>query len=286
MTKQFRHDDQSTDSFKKVDPHIIIHGRRLNRLILLLAHLIIGFFVVSSLSIMQRLGYYAAWHSRSICWWYRRVCCILALQLHIQGHYQPHALLVANHISWLDVPVLGSQGTIGFLAKAEVRTWPIIGRMAVAVKTVFIMRGGHHIQSVIEAIRDRLRHGMAVVIFPEGTTTDGQTLKPFHSRLFAAVQPLAVPTSPQQHQPPPLPYHMVQPVALRYGTLTHPDLEAPFINDDQLLMHTWRLLRRPYITVHVRFFEPIQVIEQSRRELAQASRTAIMDYLQQPTELS
>jgi 1-acyl-sn-glycerol-3-phosphate acyltransferase len=98
-------------------------------------------------------------------------------------------LFVANHISWVDIPLLGSHLDAGFIAKDEVRRWPGIGRAAARIGTVFIDRrnrlGAHHQAS---AVRQQLSRRRGLILFAEGTTGDGATVLPFRSSLFAATQ--------------------------------------------------------------------------------------------------
>ena len=97
------------------------------------------------------------------------------------------AYLVSNHISWLDVLVIGSIRPVCFLAKSEISQWPLIGYLARRAGTLFIKRG-QGVQSATRAVTDCLRHGHSVVVFPEGTTSDGSQVKPFYPRLFSVVE--------------------------------------------------------------------------------------------------
>lgn len=182
-----------------------------------------------------------------------------------QGSPLERALLVANHISWLDVPVLGSLVDINFLSKDEVRHWPLIGWMSAQLGTLFIKRGGSQTQVLSQRIESEIRAGRPVVLFPEGTTSDGRQLRHFHPRLLGAAQQ---------------PDLAVQPVAIRYGTNAEPDPYAPFIDDDTLLAHLWRLLQQPSLRVEVQFLEPIPSAGLDRRALAQRCRNAIASALQ------
>lgn len=161
-------------------------------------------------------------------WWARHLLHILAIRLTVHG--TPHAgghVIVANHVSWLDIFVLLASEPTRFVAKSEIRDWPVAGWLANALGTFYIRRGKGASGPLVERLVPYLRQGGTVVIFPEGTTSDGQQILPFHARLFAAVVESGV---------------VVQPAALRYG-LTDEGLNvAPFVGEDDLLSHLRRLL--------------------------------------------
>ncbi len=122
------------------------------------------------------------------CWYHRRVCRLLGLKLRVEGVVEPGPLLlVANHASWLDIPVLSAIAPLAFIAKREVSNWPFIGTLARLQRTVFVDREarlGARAQS--DAIVQRLAAGGAIVLFAEGTSNDGNRVLPFKSSLFAA----------------------------------------------------------------------------------------------------
>lgn len=100
-------------------------------------------------------------------------------------HAVPRALLVANHVSWIDVYVINAVLPAAFVAKAEVRHWPLIGWLAAKNETVFLRRGSRgHARIVNREIADLLDKGRHVAVFPEGTTTDGTHLLNFHAALI------------------------------------------------------------------------------------------------------
>ncbi len=209
-------------------------------------------------------------------WWYQRLCGLLQLQITINGQPEPAALLVANHISWLDIPVLASHVPVRFLSKAEVRQWPLIGWMAAVIGTQFIARGANQSAAVIINLQRQLTAGHSIVIFAEGTTSDGRSVRRFHPRLFAVTQhetsmPQVATAAPATTR--------IQPVALRYGCTGTPDQIAPFINDDQLFAHLIRVLRHPGICATVTFLPSMSSAGQSRRALADAAQQAIAQHL-------
>ncbi len=223
--------------------------------------------VASAVALPRALGLRPAWRPTLTRWWYRRLCRILGLRLAVAGSLAPGILLVANHISWLDIPVLGAQGDVAFLSKAEIRAWPLIGWMAEVLGTLFIHRGANQARGIAEQIASRARAGRVVVIFPEATTADGSRLRPFHPRLFAAAQESGA---------------WLQPVALRYGKPDRLDRIAPFIGDDHPLPHLLRVLRNPGIRVQVQFLPPLASAGLDRKGMAEACRRAIGDALGLP----
>ena len=130
--------------------------------------------------------------SKRIPIWINRIILVaLGVRLHVRG--EPDArrplLLVANHVSWLDIPVLFALAPVRFVAKSEVADWPVIGWMARLARTLFIERGNHGaVKDKAREVEEALRAGDLVVIFPEGTTSDGNRVLFFKSGLLGAVR--------------------------------------------------------------------------------------------------
>ena len=199
----------------------------------------------------------------AITWqWLAGLCWVLDLKIERRGELdEGSSLIVANHISWLDIPVLGAIKPLQFLSKAEVRSWPLIGFLAERAGTLFIKRGGGQVNQVQTEIESVLEQGKTVLIFPEGTTTDGQTVKKFHPRLFK---------SALKNQTP------VQPVTLHYRRQGTPDSLAPFIGDDEFFSHLIRLLKAPPTQVYVVVHPAIRVnAESDALGLAQAAHDQV-----------
>ena len=233
-------------------------------------HLLTGTVLALCVAILQRFRARPAWTTGVVRWWHERLCRAIGLHIEVSGRLQSNALLIANHVSWLDIPVIGARGHIAFLSKAEVRAWPLIGWMADIAGTLFIERGAHQSAEMAARIAGRVRTGKGVVIFPEGTTTDGRRLARFHPRLFAAAQHEGV---------------RIQPIALRYGQGEIPDQVAPFVGDDALLPHLLRLLRHPGLHVRIVALPEGVVDNLDRRGLAEHSRSAIAETLHVPTAI-
>lgn len=195
-------------------------------------------------------------------WWMRRLCRLLGLRLQIEGALGTGpVLLVANHVSWLDIPSLRAALDADFVAKHDVLDWPAIGKMARRVGTIFLKRGERHAAA---AAADRmtwaLAQGRSLIVFPEGTTTDGTTVRRFHARLYQA----AIRT-----------HALVQAVAIGYPHPLGVNPRAPFVGEDNLLRHLWALLREDEIVVTLRFCAPIVAATLPRRALAEQTRAQI-----------
>ena len=151
-------------------------------------------------------------------------------------------VLLSNHTSWFDIPLLGGITGTSFVAKAEIARWPLVGWLCRLNNTVFIARSDRlGVTGQIDALRDALRHGWAVTIFPEGTTTEGRELLPFKAPLLAALNP------------PPAGIE-VQPVFIDLGDAAS---DLAWVGDETALHNAWRLLSRPgSFDVTVRFLEP------------------------------
>ena len=199
-------------------------------------------------------------------WWLRKICDIVGVQVKVNGHYQfKPALLISNHISWLDIAVIGGQIPTRFLAKAEVRSWPVIGWLAASTGTLFIKRGGGQSAQISSLISDEIAAGHPILVFPEATSTDGREVKRFFPNLFAA--PLAAKS-------------YVQPVAIRYLENGKLSKNAPFIGDDEFVSHLSRLMRTPGITVELNILDPIAPgLAEGKRELSNLSRAAVIESL-------
>jgi 1-acyl-sn-glycerol-3-phosphate acyltransferase len=167
------------------------------RYLRLTLHLAAG--VATALTVFPAVSDAARRHLRQR--WSRRLLAVLGVGLEQNGvAIAPGSLLVANHISWLDIFVINALVPSAFVSKAEVRTWPVIGWLAARNETVFLRRGSRGHAKIINAeIGTLLDAGRNVAIFPEGTTTDGSHVLHFHAALLQpaieaghAIQPLAI----------------------------------------------------------------------------------------------
>ncbi len=201
-------------------------------------------------------------------WWARTACAILRLRVRRSGpEPAPACLLAANHVSWLEVLALSSLRPFGFVAKSEVARWPVIGGLAAAGGALFLRRGSAAAAARVtgEAVL-RLAEGRSVAVFPEGTSTDGESVLPFKHSLFEAASRLGCD---------------VQPVAVLYPRAADERPVAPFVGDDEFLPHLLRVLAEPEVIVQVRFAPSICAHGRGREELAAAAREAVVEALAQ-----
>ncbi len=178
-------------------------------------------------------------------------------------------LIVANHISWLDIFVLNSMQPARFIAKAELKRWPVVGRLSTNVGTLFIERERRRdTHTVNRHTVEALTRGDVVAVFPEGTTSDGTSLLKFHSSLF---QPIV---DAEGH---------VQPVAIRYRTPADEHSAAPaFVGDLTMLGSFWRLTGERSLVAELHLMPPLSAKERHRRELSSEAAGAIRTVLESP----
>jgi 1-acyl-sn-glycerol-3-phosphate acyltransferase len=173
-----------------------------------------------------------------------------------------HALIVSNHISWLDIFVINSLHPCRFVAKAEIRAWPVLGWLVAQAGTVFIARGSRRdLRHIFKGLVDALAQQQRVAFFPEGTTASQGSLLPFHANLFEAAIDAGVP---------------VQPVALAYLDAQggwHPavDYTGETTFGDSVL----RILGGAPVRARLACLAPIGTDGAHRRELALAAHDAI-----------
>ncbi|HEU4852236.1 MAG TPA: lysophospholipid acyltransferase family protein [Telluria sp.] len=173
-----------------------------------------------------------------------------------------HALVVANHVSWLDIFVINSVHPSRFVAKSEIRQWPVLGWLVAMAGTVFIARGNRRdLRHIFKGLVASLHTGERVAFFPEGTTAAQGQVLPFHANLFEAAVDAKV---------------MVQPYALRYvdrAGAWHP--AADFTGDTTFAQSVMAILRADGMEAQLAALEPIDATGAHRRELAQAAHDAV-----------
>ncbi|GAA4342190.1 lysophospholipid acyltransferase family protein [Pigmentiphaga soli] len=201
-------------------------------------------------------------------WWSRWLLRLCGVRVRVRGSPPPAgaALVVANHVSWLDIYVLASVRATLFVGKRELRDWPVLGWMIAAVGTIFIERGNRRaVHQVSLAMQERFDRGQLVGLFPEGTTSDGLDLLPFHAGLFEAALRTGV---------------AVQPVALRYLHAGRRSGFAAYTGDESLLGNAWRVLGDGRVEVEVDYAPPLATAPEapeaaSRHALAEAAHRTI-----------
>ncbi|MGH8503332.1 MAG: lysophospholipid acyltransferase family protein [Gammaproteobacteria bacterium] len=238
------------------------------RLVLLGVHIVVGLAIIATLLRRGESRPPGEREREVIRWWQRRSSHILGLNIKVVGSLpQRPVLVVSNHISWLDIPVLGSVLPVSFVSKSEIRSWPLLGIISGRGGTLYIRRGGKNAANqAAEQIAFRLRRGDNIVLFPEGTTTDGHSVRRFHPRLFGA----AVHAEAD-----------VQPVAIRYPHPLGVHPAAPFVNNEPLFSHGLRALGEKRIDVEVTLCPPLTCQPVDRRTLAKLAHEAILEVVEQ-----
>ena len=227
-----------------------------------LAHALVGLFTIllvfPRLPQSQRDLRVQVWSSEML------TCLGIALVMKGQPVTTGPVLLAANHISWLDITSLHAARHCRFVSKADVKHWPLIGPLATGAGTLFIERESRRdAMRVVHHMAERLRESDVLAIFPEGTTSDGVSLRPFHANLFQAAIAAEAP---------------VQPVALQFvDQATGQRSLAPcYIDDDTLIGSFWRTLCTPGIAVVINFGELQTAQGRNRRAWAADVREAIV----------
>lgn len=238
------------------------------RVIVVLPWILFGLFCVSIvyrwLSASQRARLNRFW-SR----WLMRMC---GIRVSVQGdpRMQGAVLWVANHVSWIDIFVVNSVRATSFIAKSEIRSWPVIGSLAAGAGTLFIERAQRHaVHAMGQSIHERFARGDAVGLFPEGTTSEGFELRPFHASLFEPARSAGVD---------------IQPVAMRFLQHGKRSGFAAFVGEESLVANLWRVLGTTGLAVEVVFLPAVPTRHENgepftRLELARQAREAILPQL-------
>lgn len=216
--------------------------RRVVRLPQVVALLFAGLAIVTLAFPLSGPGFRRAairlW-SRCLC----RGCGLRLVELPAPGArplsaLPPGRLIVANHISWLDIFAIDAHCPASFVAKAEIARWPLVGALVARAGTLFIERGKRRaVHRMVEHIDLNLRAGGRVAVFPEGTTGDGRSLLPFHANLVQAALVAGVP---------------LVPVGLRYLDADgSPARSIEFVGDTTFVASMWRILGAPPVRCEV-----------------------------------
>ena len=209
---------------------------------------------------------------RIIRGWSRRLLHILGVKVHVRGRMPGgHAptMVVTNHVSWLDIWVIHSVSPVRFIAKSDIRGWPVIGWLAARAGTVYIQRTRRHdTQRINREIAEILARGEHIGLFPEGTTTDGTHVLPFHASLFQPALSCGA---------------RVVSAGLRYplpdGT---PNVDASYAGERSLLESLKLILAQPRLKVELVIAGVVEPEGRTRRELAHQCRELIAHALSLP----
>lgn len=245
-----------------VSSRLLIECRAAWRLLRLAAHLARGLYMVR-----WRFPHWDEARRRAVklAWSRRLLCCLGVRQDGARAGLPPACLIVSNHVSWLDIFVINAMTETHFVCKDEVRHWPVIGWLVAQSGTVFIERGSRAAAArTAQTLVATLGRGERVVVFPEGTTTDGHALLPFKSALFQSAVDAGVP---------------VAPAALRYLDRDGHPSRAPAYDGDITFWECLRnIARAEGLCVEVSLL-PLLPTGLERRELAETSWQRIADGL-------
>ncbi len=198
--------------------------------------------------------------------WSRVLLWISGIQWRVRGEpvRSGPVLFAVNHVSWLDIFVLNCARPTTFVAKSEIRSWPLIGWLAAGADTIFIERGFRHaVHRVGLAMQSRFDRGQSVGLFPEGTTSEGFDLLPFYANLFEPAIQSGV---------------TVQPVALRFYHQGLRSSHAAFVGEQTLVANIWRVFSEGGVMIEMVFLPPSwdgQAPAPARAELAKQTRQQI-----------
>nr|WP_315213661.1 lysophospholipid acyltransferase family protein [uncultured Duganella sp.] len=230
------------------------------RLARVMLHVLLGMGICATvfpwISQDKRNGHIRRWSTRLL------KMCNVKVEQQAAAPMLERAVVVANHVSWLDIFVVHSLHPSHFVAKAEIRSWPLAGWLAEKAGTVFISRGNRRdLRHIFKGLVTTLERGERVAFFPEGTTSSQGKLLPFHANLFEAAIDAKVP---------------VQPVALSYVDpkgARHPSVD--FIGDMTFAESIIAILDGPPVMAKLMVLPPIDTIGAHRRELAEVTHRAV-----------
>lgn len=230
------------------------------RLARVLLHVLLGMAICATvfpwIGQERRNGHIRRWSTRLLA------MCNVTVEQSAGVPLLERAMVVANHVSWLDIFVIHSLHPSHFVAKAEIRAWPLAGWLAEKAGTVFISRGNRRdLRHIFKGLVNSLERGERVAFFPEGTTAAQGSLLPFHANLFEAAIDAKVP---------------VQAIALSYrdpSGASHPSVD--FIGETSFAESIMLILDGPPVKARLTILPAIASIGAHRRDLAEATHQAV-----------
>jgi 1-acyl-sn-glycerol-3-phosphate acyltransferase len=222
-------------------------------------HLLRGYWIIKTrfakVSPKQRADHVQKWSAQLVH--------VLGLELRVVGTPIQSGLLVANHISWLDNVAIHAAHFCRFVAKSDIKDWPLIGYLTDQSGMLFVQRTSRKdSHRVVQTVAEQLRLGDCVAVFPEGTTGEGRVLLPFHANMIQSA------IDADSH---------IQPVAIRYvDAASGQQSFAPcFVGEDTLFRSVWRTLNADSIIVTLQFGTPQTIDARDRRTWAHDLRASI-----------
>jgi 1-acyl-sn-glycerol-3-phosphate acyltransferase len=246
----------------------VVPVRAFYKILRVLAHLLRGL-----LTIKLRFGRLTpAQREAQVQVWAQRALDLMSVRLLVQGRPPSGGplLLVANHVSWLDILAMHAACYCRFVSKADIKRWPLIGALATGAGTLYVERESRRdALRVMHHMAQSLRGGEVVAVFPEGTTGDGIGLLPFHANLLQAALSSGAP---------------VQPMALQFFDAVSLGASAApsYIGDESLFGSVWRTLSARGIVVRLNFGEPQWAQGLTRRQWAAHLQGSVRVLMQEP----
>lgn len=198
-------------------------------------------------------------------WWSGVLLKLCGIQVRHTGNpiQTGPAVWVINHVSWLDIFALNQVRPAVFIAKSEIRRWPLLGLLVAGADTIFIERASRHaVQKVGRAMQDKFELGQVVGLFPEGTTSPGYDLLPFYANLLEPARRAIVP---------------IQPVALLFFHHDRRSDFAAFVGEENLLQNVWRVLGGTGVRIDIEFLPPIWPAQNAVQAEPVSSEQALRD---------
>ena len=234
---------------------------------LVIVHILFGLIIL--IFFPRRIDNLNNIHHKISLYWMKVLIMLFGLKLILKGNVSERAkAFVSNHISFLDIIVLNSIIPSNFVAKSEIKNWPIIGYLASKTGTIFIRRGDKDdIDSVVGIMKNYVDKGKNIIFFPEGRIGNGVTIKKFHSKLFNSISNSEI---------------IVQPIFIRYPI----DYPNNVLSDDSvcwadksqtLFKISLRCLGRASTPVMVNFEKPINSTDSTAYELAKLTSTSVLE---------
>lgn len=240
------------------------------KIIQLVMHIFYGIGVIIYHTLIKRRSANDPIFKEAFTHWYQQGCAIVGLRIVVEG--KPAVgpvLMVSNHVSWLDILLLASVANPRFLSKAEIRKWPLIGWAGQQIDTLFIKRGERSASEAASAgIAEGLQQGNRILIFPEGTTTEGKVVKRLHARLFGA----AINTR-----------SLVQPIVIHYtddNDTSDTSDRIHFVGEQNLMSNLWLLLGCQNPTAYVYCLPTVDSTGLTRKALSGAIHQSMQEALE------
>ena len=212
--------------------------------------------------------------------WHRGVCIIFGVHVRVEGipYRDSQTIYVGNHLSYLDISAIGNFLKASFVAKADVANWPVFGFLSKLQQTAFISRSRKDARKEKNALENMIEKGKSLIIFPEGTSTDGKTVRPFKSSLFSIALGSDNPAL------------MVQPFTISMSSVNGKSVEKQedrdtyawhIEMDTKMHQHLWSFAKSKGCTLTLTFHEPIVAKNyDDRKEMAQICHEKVLDGLQ------